>query len=245
MKLRTRILLTVLVLCTAVVGCGDETPPTIIDAQCETNEDCTEACTAEGYERSICSTDGLCHCGDAPDQCIDAVDCECDEGEPNCVDGQCYCHTTTVEPSCTEDADCNGKCEVGCTATCTDNDCVCTDCPDPNCPNITRGKMVSYIHGLLRPTGCLDHDATSTCTDLPDDSPLDCKWAELEELGVLTPMANCRPDDPVNRAEFIKILVDAVRGTECWPYPPEEPTFSDVPPGVWFYHHVEFAASTA
>lgn len=79
-----------------------------------------------------------------------------------------------------------------------------------------------------------------------DDVP-QSHWAyafveQLVEDGVIDANDNYRPDDNLNRAELVKIAIEATTGIQS-DLIPESPTFDDVPTTVWYYEYVETAAA--
>jgi hypothetical protein len=86
--------------------------------------------------------------------------------------------------------------------------------------------------------------ANAQLSDLPGH------WSEefvnpLVDQGVINgyPDGTYRPDNPINRAELVKIVVEATDGILA-DLVPATPTFTDVGSGAWFYEYVETAYAT-
>lgn len=77
-------------------------------------------------------------------------------------------------------------------------------------------------------------------TDLDQDNYADGPVQYLAEMGVLVGYGDgsFRPNAPVTRAQFAKMVVMAMQ----WPLiTPQTPTFSDIPASFWAYSYIETA----
>lgn len=63
---------------------------------------------------------------------------------------------------------------------------------------------------------------------------------EMVEKGVVDAGGNFRPDDPINRAELVKIVITAIDGLSYYEAP-ARPTFDDVSINAWYYNYIEDA----
>jgi len=105
------------------------------------------------------------------------------------------------------------------------------------CTHMSRGDMAIMLNDAMGFSDCGD----STCTDIEQDSALDCKWGKLEELGILDSASNaCNPETSVTRAEFIKTLITTIDGLVNYEAP-VTPTYLDVAPESWYFNYVEAA----
>ncbi|MBN2087631.1 S-layer homology domain-containing protein [Candidatus Peregrinibacteria bacterium] len=78
-----------------------------------------------------------------------------------------------------------------------------------------------------------------------DVVPGDWYYDAVEQLavdGVFDAKDQFRPNDTVNRAELVKIVMLAIDGMRNFEAP-EAPTFKDVPKDAWYYDYVEAAVS--
>ena len=78
-----------------------------------------------------------------------------------------------------------------------------------------------------------------------DVSPSHWAYDYVEQLvtdGVIDANDNYRPDDNLNRAELVKIAVEATTGIQT-DLIPATPTFDDVSADAWYYQYVETAAA--
>jgi len=64
----------------------------------------------------------------------------------------------------------------------------------------------------------------------------------LAKDGVIDTAPMYRPEDGLNRAELIKMVMTATDGLEGY-LPPANPTFDDVLPGAWYTNYIEAAAT--
>ena len=176
-----------LVLLVAIAGCGGTNPPAML--QCEANEDCTSGC--EGYDHAVCSTDGMCYCGDA----IPTARCDLDE-------------------------DCADICANYDSFSCSGGICYCMDEAPNDCPPITRGELVELLYDFGRYDQC-PSELSASCTDVPEGTEQSCKWAVLQESGIFDIVDECRPNDYLIRVEFIKIIITMIDGLADYQAPIE------------------------
>ena len=79
-------------------------------------------------------------------------------------------------------------------------------------------------------------------TDVPLESWIYPYVVDLLNEGVIDSADKYRPDDKMNRAELVKVVIIA-SGEAGKEVLPEYPTFDDAPVGVWFFPYVERAAT--
>ncbi|HEY5141632.1 MAG TPA: S-layer homology domain-containing protein, partial [Methylococcales bacterium] len=79
-----------------------------------------------------------------------------------------------------------------------------------------------------------------TFNDVPTDAWYYNYVEQLTNAGVFDVTDNFRPNDALNRAELVKIVITAVDGLASYKAP-ATPTFDDVATSAWFYDYVEAA----
>ncbi|MBN1258185.1 S-layer homology domain-containing protein, partial [Candidatus Peregrinibacteria bacterium] len=77
-------------------------------------------------------------------------------------------------------------------------------------------------------------------TDVPTDAWYAGYVQQLVDDGVFDAGTNFRPNDNLNRAELVKIVVTAIDGLSGYEAP-ATPTFDDVAANAWYYDYVEAA----
>ena len=79
-------------------------------------------------------------------------------------------------------------------------------------------------------------------SDIPSDAWYRPYVDDLQGAGVIDAGEFFRPADSLNRAELVKLVIEATTGIEDYEAPPH-PTFDDVPADAWFSPYVEEAAT--
>ena len=101
--------------------------------------------------------------------------------------------------------------------------------------NITGSGVVSY-HVTVEP------DCYRSFKDVPCDAWYFDYVEQLVDQGLLDTTGDYfQPNDPLNRAELVKIVITAIDGLAMC-HVPDTPTFDDVPAGTWYYDYIECAA---
>jgi hypothetical protein len=105
---------------------------------------------------------------------------------------------------------------------------------NPLCPNLTRQAAIDRLYVSMGLGGC----SVPSCTDV--SSPASCSWGALQDVGVVEAGSNCRPNNSIGRADFVKLVVIAIDGLADYEAP-ATPTFADAPKTSWFFDYVEAA----
>jgi hypothetical protein len=79
-------------------------------------------------------------------------------------------------------------------------------------------------------------------SDVPQSAWYASYVSDLQASGVIDAGDFFRPADSLNRAELVKMVIEATVGIENYEAPPN-PTFDDVPESAWFAPYVETAAT--
>jgi len=83
---------------------------------------------------------------------------------------------------------------------------------------------------------------TPTCyrtfRDVPCEAWFFYSVEQLVDDGIIDVADYYRPNDPVNRAEFVKFVITAIDGLASYTAP-ATPTFTDVQPSAWYYDYIE------
>lgn len=79
-------------------------------------------------------------------------------------------------------------------------------------------------------------------SDVPSEAWFTPYVSDLQEAGVIDAGDFFRPADSLNRAELVKMVIEATGGLENYEAPPHE-TFDDVPSSAWFAPYIETAAT--
>lgn len=164
-------------------------------------------------------------------QCEQSTDCGCSgDSVASCQTGMCYCST---EKGCEAPADC--ACDNDAIASCKAGICYCaTSTVTKECPDLTRGTLALILQEKMN----LSCEATE-CTDVVGDKA--CAIGALQKANVFPKEEGCRPDDSVNRAELVKIVITAIDGLANY-VAPTTPTFDDVEIEAWYFDYVEAAS---
>ena len=104
---------------------------------------------------------------------------------------------------------------------------------------LTKNPMKKFAALLLALLMATPHTFASF-GDVPEDSWYRPYVEQLVSDGVFDEGDLFRPADPVNRAEFVKIVITAIDGLDGYDVPPT-PTFDDVAEDAWYYAYVESA----
>ncbi|MBI5156281.1 S-layer homology domain-containing protein [Candidatus Peregrinibacteria bacterium] len=111
-------------------------------------------------------------------------------------------------------------------------------------PSVRPGLIIS-LSLCLAPIGALAQVVPSF-TDVPETHGAFNAVEYLKEKGILSGYSDgtFRPDTKVNRAEAVKIIVNAAVGAETIAAFKAKSVFTDVPDDAWFISFVEYARQT-
>lgn len=79
-------------------------------------------------------------------------------------------------------------------------------------------------------------------SDVPSDAWYRPYVDQLRDEGIVDAGEFFRPEDGLNRAELVKMIITTIDGLEDYT-PPPNPTFDDVLPGEWYTNYIEQAAT--
>jgi hypothetical protein len=101
-------------------------------------------------------------------------------------------------------------------------------------------RVVATIAAASLFAGTASVAIAQTFNDVPTSAWYYEYVEQLVDDGVVDAGDNYRPNDPLNRAELVKIVITAIDGLAGYEAP-ATPTFDDVPADAWYYDYVEAA----